>query len=388
MLDNRWLFDSAETIQGGNGNDVIRVERSLTFDWIPSGGNSYSKTVPDWDGYQWIRRLEVSPSTAQGSITFQNVSSGVPFEARPAEFQFVASNGQVSDNDPLKRGSQTDWSWDPQAGILDPHGGDLTESGGYGLGSIYDTNFVMIWSNFHFWHYSTTDCGHWELRPAGHGAVVQASAGDDVIYGGHGGDLIFGDAGHDVIQGGYGLALVSGGTGDDIVRGGTGSQTLKGDVGHDVLVAGTGSQVVEGGAGDDMLQGGQGDQVLAGGPGHDVLVGGSGPQTLDGGSGNDMLHIGAGGELLIGGTGHDIFAFDGEDNRAVITDFTLGQDLIQLARNMSGHSLATPDVILSALSTDMQGNAVIDFGDGDIITVLGLSVQDIATVPERVFVIA
>jgi Ca2+-binding RTX toxin-like protein len=91
---------------------------------------------------------------------------------------------------------------------------------------------------------------------------------------------------------------------------------------------------------------------------------------------------------LIGGTGHDIFVFDGGENRAVITDFTLGQDLIQLAHKMSDHSLATPDMVLSFLSTDRQGHAAIDFGDGDIITVLGLSVQDIATMPERVFVIA
>ena len=90
---------------------------------------------------------------------------------------------------------------------------------------------------------------------------------------------------------------------------------------------------VLGGAGNDTLRGATGADRLSGEAGADVLAGGAGDDTLSGGAGRD---------ILTGGTGADLFVFASRfespsgAGRDAITDFTPGQDRIDVSAFMAG----------------------------------------------------
>lgn len=172
-----------------------------------------------------------------------------------------------------------------------------------------------------------------------------------------GADLLYGYGGADVIRGGDGNDRAYGGLGNDLMFGGDGKDRLFGDNGQDTL---------RGGNSADRLSGGNGRDSLIGGNGNDRLAGGSGMDMLFGGNGADRLNGGAGFDTLTGGNNADTFLFsDGAD---VITDFTLGEDVLQAAQANasavvidgdthvtdagSGHTLILQDVIASVGDLD------------------------------------
>ncbi|QYX56875.1 hypothetical protein K1T73_00185 [Roseovarius sp. SCSIO 43702] len=75
-----------------------------------------------------------------------------------------------------------------------------------------------------------------------------------------------------------------------------------------------------------------GSDVLTGGAGDDLIWGEAGNDTLHGGAGDDILMGGAGADRLTGGTGSDLFILDRGAERDIITDFTLGEDIIDPTR--------------------------------------------------------
>ena len=109
-----------------------------------------------------------------------------------------------------------------------------------------------------------------------------------------------------------GIAEINGGEGRDIIRGSSRSDTINGGAGHDQLYGGTGRDVLNGGADSDFLYG----EI--------------GRDTLNGGAGNDILNGGKAKDILTGGEGFDIFEFDQDSYHDTITDFTVGEDLIDL----------------------------------------------------------
>ncbi|MFW2590128.1 calcium-binding protein [Sagittula sp. SSi028] len=64
--------------------------------------------------------------------------------------------------------------------------------------------------------------------------------------------------------------------------------------------------------------------------GDDSMVGGDGSQDLRGSAGNDTLIDGEGPDVLRGGTGADVFVLVADGNQDRITDFEIGEDLIDL----------------------------------------------------------
>ncbi|NET38025.1 MAG: matrixin family metalloprotease [Cyanothece sp. SIO1E1] len=220
--------------------------------------------------------------------------------------------------------------------------------------------------------------------------TIKAGAGRDTVYGGNDKDIIFGGEGNDQLLGENGNDTINGGKGADLIKGGNGSDRLHGNEGNDKLYGGAGKDILHGGAGKDILHGGAGKDILHGGAGKDILHGGAGKDILKGGkdgdrlfgntaadqlfgeAGNDTLHGGKGSDTLTGGTGNDTLigtsttlsqpgagerdvlrggagkdtfvlgntrrAFylasgnsaQGKTDLALITDFKLGQDKIQL----------------------------------------------------------
>ena len=216
--------------------------------------------------------------------------------------------------------------------------------------------------------------------------LLRGNSGDDRLYGKGGDDTLYGDSGDDRLNGGQGADTLEGGAGADSLEGGAGADSLTGGAGSDtatyggspaavtvrlhnnqaeggdaagdtftgrVEVSWTDSEGTEhtedlpdienltGSAFDDTLAGDRRDNHLDGGAGNDTLYGGpgggddtiiaeDGNDRLFGGQGNDRLQGGPGNDRLSGGPGQDVFVFVPGTYEDTITDFTLGEDKIDL----------------------------------------------------------
>ncbi|MEQ1767133.1 MAG: calcium-binding protein, partial [Methylotenera sp.] len=89
---------------------------------------------------------------------------------------------------------------------------------------------------------------------------------------------------------------------------------------------------------DNTIIGSLRNNVVDGDVGQDYLYGGYGKDILIGGDGNDFIDGGFGKDLLTGGNGNDVFNFSthlsSTFNIDTITDFTAGEDVIQLDRSI------------------------------------------------------
>ncbi|WP_106746106.1 calcium-binding protein [Yoonia maritima] len=71
--------------------------------------------------------------------------------------------------------------------------------------------------------------------------------------------------------------------------------------------------------------------VLIGSDGGDILQGELGGDVLRGGAGDDILRDGGGSDVLTGGAGADVFILSADGATDTITDFSLGEDSIDLS---------------------------------------------------------
>ena len=228
------------------------------------------------------------------------------------------------------------------------------------------------------------------------GEILRGTGGDDSVRGQGGGDLILALGGADLVIGGAadasppvpGNAVIAGegddtvhaGQGSDLVLGGDGADSLFGggffdpalaDLGLDpsALAQADGPDVLFGGAGDDQVFGEGGDDLVFGDAGDDRLFGRWGDDTILGGDGEDRIGGGIGADRQTGGAGRDIFGIGfstapyvlgtvppalgpdtgvGEGQRDVITDFTPGEDRI----NLIGFRFLAPDLDIVFLGED------------------------------------
>lgn len=246
------------------------------------------------------------------------------------------------------------------------------------------------------------------LAPDGEQVSISLSPGSDsgkiLIIQGSGDALITGSRGGDQVQGGSGADTVSAGLGDDFIRGGIGSDSLHGGLGNDMVYGNTGSDTIGseegansffGGQGDDYISGGadadfimgnrdadivygnSGSDIIYGNQQNDTIFGGDGGDTLYGGQNNDVLEGGAGDDALHGNLGGDQFIFRTNSGVDVIYDFVAGTDTIRVASGINGLSVSEPGDLTSRISSDALGNAVIDFGNGNVVTIDGLNATDL-----------
>jgi Ca2+-binding RTX toxin-like protein len=195
--------------------------------------------------------------------------------------------------------------------------------------------------------------------------------GDDLIEGGAGDDWLVGGGGSDKLDGGIGTdtADYSGSAGAVMANLGVGMATQDGLGGTDTLVD---MENLNGSAHADKLLGSALANALYGQNGDDELWAGAGADLLDGGAGNDVLGSDAGADTLTGGAGADCFVLLPGMEGETITDFVRGQDRIDVA----GFGALVADwAALRARVSYVSGEARIDFGNGDLLTIKGMPVD-------------
>lgn len=209
-----------------------------------------------------------------------------------------------------------------------------------------------------------TNAGDDDIRAGGGRDKVFGGGGDDVIRGQGGNDRLFGNAGRDQLFGNAGRDIIKGGGGHDTVNGGGGNDKLFGNAGRDILRGGNGNDNANGGGGNDRLLGQGGRDVLNGGNGNDFLNGGGGRDRLIGGNGNDVAR---------GGNAADTFVFRDGHDRFTIRDFSFSDnDRLRLDDDLWNGNLTASQVV-SAYGNVINGNMVLDFGDGDLIVFNGIT---------------
>ena len=123
---------------------------------------------------------------------------------------------------------------------------------------------------------------------------------------------------------------------------------------------------VKGNAFDNEILGAGRNDLVRAMSGHDTLLGLAGNDRLFGDAGNDVLTGGTGNDLLTGGRGIDTFVFASGDGIDTIADFSAKGGAHEII------DLSAVDAVASFddLSFEQAGkNVVLDFGDGDTITI-------------------
>ena len=183
-------------------------------------------------------------------------------------------------------------------------------------------------------------------------------------------------AGNDTLTGNGDDDTLNGGAGRDILRGLDGNDSLNGGLGDDDLLGGNGLDTLAGNDGNDVLDSGGADDTLFGGDGADRLLGAGGNDSLNGGIGSDRLQSGAGADFLTGGTGANEFWFEAAGGSDRITDFQNHIDNIYFDAALWGGASKTASQILAYASV-VSGNTVFNFGNGNTLTVAGVTDKSI-----------
>ncbi|WP_133126115.1 VWA domain-containing protein, partial [Vibrio sp. 10N.286.49.B3] len=129
----------------------------------------------------------------------------------------------------------------------------------------------------------------------------------------------------------------------DLAHGGAGDDTIFGEEGTDIIFGSSGDDKLDGGEGDDGLRGGTGDDVLIGGAGDDILIGGLGDDILTGGDDDNLFKW------------VDASLDDGTD---VITDFTDGEDKIDLSELLADTNSNDMNDLLANISVEVDGDNI------------------------------
>jgi Ca2+-binding RTX toxin-like protein len=204
------------------------------------------------------------------------------------------------------------------------------------------------------------------------GMLGMLLGGDDVVNGAGGADSLDGLGGADTMSGGDGADSMRGLDGNDQLDGGAGGDDVNGNLGADVVHGGDGADSVLGGQGEDKVFGDAGDDPMVNGNiGEDEVHGGIGADSVYGGQGNDLvlgedgddqLSGDLGSDTLTGGAGADRFLFRPGSSHDVISDFNAAE----------GDRIALPAGVGFTVA-NVNGEAVIDLGGGDQLTLSGVA---------------
>ncbi|WP_281070797.1 hypothetical protein [Oceaniglobus trochenteri] len=175
------------------------------------------------------------------------------------------------------------------------------------------------------------------------------------------------------------------------LEGGAMGDRLTGAEGFDTILGNGGNDTLEGAGGNDTIFGGSGRDRITGGAGEDRLFGESGNDTLNGGDGYDLISGGAGSNVVTGGDRADAFIVT-PGEQLTITDFAMGDiferiDLrafaglsfgdLNIAARGGNAVVALPDgttiTLNNVTASDLDAGKFVFDGDPRVLFAAGLS---------------
>ncbi len=208
--------------------------------------------------------------------------------------------------------------------------------------------------------------------------------GMENIFLGSGDDTVIGSGGNDTVNTGGGNDSIVGNAGDDSFFGAAGNDTMFGGAGSDTLLGASGDDTLFGGGGADFLGGGAGIDSLFGGDGNDSIFGFTGADTVEGGAGDDTINLGVSPDP--DNPEADVVIFSDGDGNDIISEFEVptdegggiftGVDQLDVSNltDAGGDPVTTADVTV----TQVGPNTVLDFPNGESITLIGVSAGDVS----------
>jgi Ca2+-binding RTX toxin-like protein len=240
-----------------------------------------------------------------------------------------------------------------------------------------------------------------ETRFANIENIILAGEANITATGDDADNAITGNSVENTLNGGAGADYINGGDGADSLAGGDGIDTLIGGDGNDTLVLDiadyTGDTLngalVDGGDGTDWLiadfnvslSGGifnienielSGSDTLTatGDEAANFIIGNSGANTITGGGGLDTLTGGGGTDaFVIGDATGNAYGVDKDNTFALITDFTVGTDKLQLKGALANYTVDSADstqVLITSTDTSVGLVAKINVASGTAADIL------------------
>ena len=212
---------------------------------------------------------------------------------------------------------------------------------------------------------------------------IYGAASSDNLSGGDGNDTLDGGAGNDSLQGGNNDDSLIGGSGNDTLLGGEGNDILIGGAGSDSLVGGNGIDTADysasgavtvdltntvlgstAGAGEaagDVIDADV--EIIIGSISADTFIGRATAETIQGGNGNDTIIGSDGADSIDGGAGIDVV--DYSSSAAVTIDLTAA-GTAQLGGQAAGDILTLIEKIIGTTGADKMtaGNSIGMIFDG------------------------
>ena len=344
--------------------------------------------------------LTIADTGGHDTLDLSYLTSGANIDMRPESFSDVGglignlAIGRGTIIEDLVTGTGHDTIQGNYAGnFIDSGSGNDSVDGGAGFDSL-----IGGYGNDSL----NGESGNDTIRGNDGADSITGGTGDDVLWGGAGNDTLLGGADNDIIGGGADDDLIYGGTGNDTMYGGAGNDTIHAESGsnalwgmggNDVLNASDNGDRIGGGGGEDTINGGAGNDTIYGGiflgettiygnGGDDEIYGSIDNDTIYGGAGDDNIGGNLGDDRIIGGTGDDtVRGFDGADTFVfmdgheglTVEDFDFTEnDRLELDDGLWGGGL-TVSQMLSTYGTVIGSDLVLDFGGGDIVTLMGVT---------------
>ena len=212
--------------------------------------------------------------------------------------------------------------------------------------------------------------------------IVLALDGDDILDGGLGNDILHGNAGNDTFIGSSGGDFFNGGIGAaDRVQYTNADSGVRVDFSNPSSNTGqasgdtySGIERLYGSQFNDVLSMGNGDDFIFGLDGNDILLGRDGADRLFGGSGDDSFFGGAGDDVMYGQAGSDIFIIELNAGNDVITDFTIGSDLIIY---LLGPQVLNPQAPFEQLDIAQIGSTTYIAFETGVLTLYNVNAADL-----------
>jgi methionine-rich copper-binding protein CopC/Ca2+-binding RTX toxin-like protein len=204
------------------------------------------------------------------------------------------------------------------------------------------------------------------------------------------------------INGGFGADNLTGTSANNRLDGKTGNDTMAGLGGDDTyLVNASGDVVVEtasngidtviSSAASYTLPSNVENLTLSGAVNHaatgnsldNLIIASSRPDTINGGAGTDIIQAGTGACVLTGGAGNDMFVFPVIGSQKTITDFHVGEDLVDLRGLLASYGGSDPIgdglIVLTTVAGGMRISVdpTLSGTKQNLVTLTGVAVGDV-----------